>query len=87
MSRRRIDDAANSSESARHEVHVPPGAPSWITADLIAKTLKVWQPYYSQELIPEDALDMILNVGRIVQVLQRGGDDEAVRSAGPSEQP
>lgn len=87
MKRRRTDESVNSPGSAEQKVHVPPGAPSWVTAELIARTLIVWQPYYRQQLIPEDALDMILNASRIVQVLQRGGDDEAVCSTGPSEQP
>jgi hypothetical protein len=51
------------------EVAVPPGAPSWISAELIADTLRIWQPYYAETLTPIDALDMILNVSRLVDVI------------------
>jgi hypothetical protein len=50
---------------------VPPGAPSWITPDLIADTLRVWQPYYRTPLTAEDALEMIMNVGQLFDVLYR----------------
>lgn len=86
MTRERTRKTATTPTGPDREACVPPGAPSWVTVELIAQTLRVWQPYYPQQLIPEDALDMILNVGRIVQVLQRGDDDEAVRSTGPSKQ-
>jgi len=51
------------------DIIVPPGAPSWISAELIAETLRVWQPYYAETLTPIDALDMILNVSRLVDVI------------------
>ena len=53
-------------------VKVPPGAPAWVTPELIEHTLRVWQPYYDDHLIPEDALAMILNIGRIFEVLSQG---------------
>jgi hypothetical protein len=51
------------------DITVPPGAPSWISAQLIAETIRVWQPYYAETLTPIDALDMILNVSRLVDVI------------------
>lgn len=47
---------------------VPPGAPDWVTADLIEKTIRVWQPYYADPLTPEDALAIIQSVGRLIEV-------------------
>ena len=35
---------------------VPPGAPVWVDGQLIALTIRVWQPYYEAELTPADAL-------------------------------
>ena len=45
--------------------------PAWVTDDLIRKTLAVWQPYYKSTLTREDAVGMILAVGRLVGVLSR----------------
>lgn len=48
---------------------VPVGTPDWITAELIEKTICTWQPYYPELLTPEEAVTMILNVGRLFDVL------------------
>jgi hypothetical protein len=48
---------------------VPAGTPDWITAELIEQTIRVWQPYYKEMLTTEDAIGMILNVGRLFQAL------------------
>jgi hypothetical protein len=49
-------------------------APRWITPELIAQTLETWQPYYAEPLTPEDAVAIIKNVGRLVDVLTREPD-------------
>ena len=54
-------------------VRVPPGAPSWITAELIRETLHVWQPYYEEPLVAEDALEMLMNVGQLFKTLSSKG--------------
>ena len=48
---------------------VPAGTPEWITPQLIAETIRVWQPYYREVLTPEEAVTMIRNVGRLYQAL------------------
>jgi len=48
---------------------VPPGSPSWVTKELIAKTIRVWQPYYKEKLTEEDALEMLINVGQVFNAL------------------
>lgn len=55
-------------EGARPSI-VPAGTPNWITPELIERTIRVWQPYYEALLTPEDAVTMILNVGRLFDVL------------------
>jgi hypothetical protein len=45
--------------------------PSWVTDDLIRRTLSVWQPYYKMPLTREDAVGMILAVGRLFGALSR----------------
>ncbi len=50
-------------------VAVPAGAPRWVTPELLADTLRVWQPYYGS-LTPQDALNIIVNVGNLFDVLR-----------------
>jgi hypothetical protein len=51
---------------------VPAGTPDWITAELIEQTIRVWQPFYGEVVTPEEAVTMILNVGRLYEVLSSG---------------
>lgn len=67
-------------------VRVPAGAPRWVTPELIELTLRVWQPYYEIQLIPEDALEIMMGVGRLVEVLSCGANHEAIRRPGSGQQ-
>jgi hypothetical protein len=58
-------------EDARPSI-VPAGTPDWITAELIEKTIHVWQPYYADLLSPEEAVTIIQSVGRLYQALSSG---------------
>jgi hypothetical protein len=40
--------------------------PPWISDDLIALTLKVWQPFYRVQLTIQDAVGMIVDAGRLI---------------------
>jgi len=64
--------AARSTDRAAQEGVgvVPPGAPRWVTAELIEHTLRVWQPYYAERLSVDDALEMILNVAALGELLR-----------------
>lgn len=62
--------AASPSNASANQV--PPGTPAWITADLIEHTLRIWQPRYPTPLTPDDAVYIILNAGRLLDVLSRG---------------
>jgi hypothetical protein len=55
-------------EGARPSI-VPAGTPDWITPELVEATIRVWQPYYAELLTPDEAVTMILNVGRLYGVL------------------
>ncbi len=66
---------------------VPPGAPAWVTAELIEHTLRVWQPFYADQLIPEDALGIIMSVSRMVNELSSGDSHEAIRRTRTGKQP
>lgn len=65
---------------------VPPGTPAWITADLIQHTIRIWQPFYEHRLISEQAVEIIMSAGRMVDLLSSGDDHEAVRRTGESQQ-
>ena len=51
----------------------PAGAPEWVTVALLEDTLAAWQPYYPHPLTVDDALEILLTVGRLFDAL---GDDE-----------
>jgi len=51
---------------------VPHSAPDWITAELVELTIRVWQPFYDDVITPEEAVTMILNAGRLYDVLSSG---------------
>lgn len=53
-------------------ITLPPGTPDWVTPPLVERTLRVWQPYYSSPLTVDDAVTMILGVGRLYDVVARG---------------
>ncbi len=53
----------------RQTVVVPPGTPQWITAEMIANTLRVWQPYYEEPLTELDAVEMMHNVAELGDIL------------------
>ena len=50
---------------------MPPGAPSWITPELIADTIETWQPYYELDLTVNDALEILQGVGNLIDVLEK----------------
>ena len=64
----------------------PADTPPWITADLIAHTIKTWQPFYRQPLTREDAVEILVTVGNLVDALGES-DGKEVCSAGPRVQP
>ena len=55
---------------------VPAGAPNWVTSELLAQTIEVWQPYYREPLTSDDALEMLLGVGRLLRVLANSPSDD-----------
>lgn len=52
---------------------VPPGAPAWVDGQLIALTIRVWQPYYEAELTPADALAMLLGTAQLWDTITKRG--------------
>lgn len=51
------------------QLTLPAGTPAWITSDLVSRTIFTWQPYYREPLDVEQAIDMILAVGRLTEVM------------------
>lgn len=66
-------------------VAVPPGAPHWVTLELIEQTIQTWQPFYADQLIPEDALEIIMGADRMFDLLSKGHHDETIRRTGESQ--
>jgi hypothetical protein len=65
------------SSIARSATSLPPGAPAWVTTELLASAIAVWQPYYSELLTDQEALDLVLGVGRLFDAL--GDADESAQ--------
>ncbi|MEM1355033.1 MAG: hypothetical protein AAGH88_09130 [Planctomycetota bacterium] len=49
-------------------------APDWITDELIADTISTWQPHYDFDLTEHDAIEMLVNVGRLFDLLEADHD-------------
>lgn len=49
---------------------VSSGAPRWVTPELIADTIETWQPYYDDPLTVENAVQILLSVAQLVDVLE-----------------
>ena len=55
--------------------------PAWITAELIAETIRVWAPKYQRPLTDGDAIEILLNVGSLLDAVW-GIDDDALSGLG-----
>lgn len=44
--------------------------PEWVTPQLLAQTLRVWQPYYDEPLTEADALAIVCNVAGLLDALE-----------------
>jgi len=74
----KLDMCAPKSTSERNDERQPPdslvGLPTWITVELVQRTIEVWQPFYETQLSTEDAVAILLNVGRLFEVLNQRGN-------------
>jgi hypothetical protein len=68
MSRSNRKKDCKAAEDA-HPGILPAGAPDWITPELIEATIRTWQPYYEATLTPEEAVTILLDVGRLFEAL------------------
>lgn len=50
---------------------MPPGTPEWVTPGLVRLTQKVWEPRYGKPLSVEEAITIVLNAGRLFELLKR----------------
>jgi hypothetical protein len=50
---------------------IPAGTPAWITPELIRLTQKVWNPRYKTTLSRDEAITIILSVGRLFDLFSR----------------
>ena len=68
MLRRDAKNAMQADGAAR--VSVPGGSPDWITSDLIAETRNTWQSHFPEALTAEDAVEILVNVARFLDVME-----------------
>lgn len=68
---RNVPDKSPDSHDAAAQPHAE-ALPSWITEELIGRTLKIWNPRYGGVLTRDDAIAIILSVSRLYGVLSRG---------------
>jgi hypothetical protein len=47
------------------------GAPRWITSELIADTIETWRPYYARRLTEADAVEILVSVGELADILEQ----------------
>ncbi|MCH8831029.1 MAG: hypothetical protein IID45_15765 [Planctomycetes bacterium] len=45
-------------------------APSWVTAEIVRETVDLFEPRYGRELAPDEIREIIINVGRFVDVVK-----------------
>ncbi len=62
------------------------GLPEWITPELIADTVRVWQPYYAEPLTAKDAVGILMAVGNLFAVLSGSSHHETLRRPGTGQQ-
>lgn len=67
----RRESAAETAADRAESPALPAGAPGWITQELIAQTIDTWQPYYTESLTAQDALEILLNVTQAFEHLER----------------
>lgn len=58
-----------------------PRSPAWISEELVMKTLSVWQPFYSHPLTEDDARQIIMSVGRLIDVVRDSGGNHLSENA------
>ena len=62
------------------------GIPSWITPELIADTVRVWQPYYTEPLTAKDAVGILMGVGNLFTSLSGVSSHETLRRISAGQQ-
>lgn len=63
-------DASDLSTTAAAARYVPGAA--WITQTMIENTRQVWSPHYGYDLPDAQAVEILMNVRHLVQVLWKG---------------
>ena len=57
------------SQPSNASTGLPPGTPPWITPELVQDTIDTWQPYYADDLTIVDALEILMSVGNLIDIL------------------
>lgn len=67
--RSQVGSAAERNEASA--TALPAGTPAWVTPELVSLTRKVWEPRYGRPLPLEEAITIVLSVGRLFDLLKR----------------
>lgn len=77
--------------SCQKQVAIPSGAPPWVTVEDILETIQVWQRYSEEPLTSDDALAILVNVRKLLELVVRDSGHEELQEAvccvGAGEQP
>ncbi len=73
------DRIERSDSLAASDLPVDSALPAWITPELIEDTIRVWQPYYATALTPQDAITIVRDLGRLLDVLCRNETSKSQR--------
>jgi hypothetical protein len=57
-----------------------PGA-TWIDDEAVADTIRVWAPYYGGKLTEAEAVEILMNVKNLVEVLVQAGRKARCKTA------
>jgi hypothetical protein len=72
-----VRDTAHPQPSHSAKAGLDPALPAWITPERIVATRSTWQPYYTETLTDEDAIEMLMTVGNLYRVLAGADDNES----------
>jgi hypothetical protein len=79
MAARRSNKTNSASEP---RIELPPGAPAWVSVEMVEQTLRVWQPRYETPLTTEDAVEILMGASGLMHALSLESPPKTGQSSG-----